>query len=77
MKLCVPGHSGRAVPAGKDLSRSFSEGHDVSGSIGVLSFAYHGSRHRSMCVCDQSFIKTSGPDTEMGFPGKDILRVSL
>lgn len=50
MKLCVPGHSGRAVPAGKDLSGSFSEGHDVSGSIGVLSFAYDGSRHIEVCA---------------------------
>lgn len=70
MKLCMPGQSRHAVPAGKDLSGSLSEGHDVSGSIGVLSFAYHGSWHRSMCVCDQSFLKTSGPDTELGFPGQ-------
>lgn len=48
MKLCMPGQSGRAVPAGKDLSGSFSEGRDVSASTGVLSFAYHGSWHRSM-----------------------------
>lgn len=48
MKLCMPGQSGRAVPTGKDLSGSFSEGRDVSASTGVLSFAYHGSWHRSM-----------------------------